>query len=291
MKDIEIVKEGLLEEGKFYRVKFNPKSKYDTMEISNCLVVNEYGNIVTDNEGNLLTYKDPKDNFILDGDLLVNGLVKKSITRLDGFNVHKNAVDTGAGISIDKINEESELILNTIGCNGESVKIFYDSELSKVPESDIELNNFFYDEKKEAYVPDVTGDTKNITVNIKANQFMITVSQGQCIVTALINGQPVELIKNHTNGVLTYSTPRFDEPQQMFIEIAAMFNNNVEISRLMYSNYTFKVYTETGSLIKNSDEDNLYWMPQGYENKLFIKMKTRTQFSPIFKKSIYWYSS
>lgn len=284
LKDIEIVKEGLLEEGKFYRVKFNPKSKYDTMEISNCLVVNEYGNIVTDNEGNLLTYKDPKDNFILDGDLLVNGLVKKSITRLDGFNVHENAVDTGAGISIDKINEESELILNTIGCNGESVKIFYDSELSKVPESDIELNNFFYDEKKEAYVPDVTGDTKNITVNIKANQFMITVSQGQCIVTALINGQPVELIKNHTNGVLTYSTPRFDEPQQMFIEIAAMFNNNVEISRLMYSNYTFKVYTETGSLIKNSDEDNLYWMPQGYENKLFIKMKTRTQFSPILRR-------
>lgn len=284
LKDIEIIKEGLLEEGKFYRIKFTPKSKYDTMEITNCLVVNEYGSVITDSDGNLLSYKDPKDNFILDGNTLVNKLVKKSITRLDEFNVHKNAIDIGSGIAIDKINEESELILNTIGCSGESVKIFYDSELSKVPDNDIQLNNFFYDEERKVYVPDVTGDTKSITVNIRANQFSTTVAQGQCVVTALINGQPLELTKEYINGELVYSTPRFNEPQQMLIEIAAMFNNNVEISKLMYSNYTIKFYTEEGELIQNSDEDNLYWMPQGYENKLFIRMRTRTQYSPILRR-------
>lgn len=284
LKDIEMIKEGVLQKDKYYRVKFNPKSKYDSMEISNCLVVNEYGNVVTDGDGNILTYKDPKGNFILNGNLLVNDLVKKSITRLDEFNIHRNAVDTGSGITIEKINEESELILNTVGYSGESVKIFYDCELSKVPDSDIQLNNFFYDKIKGAYVPDVVGDTKNITVNIKANQFSTTVAQGQCVVTALINGQPTELTMELINGQLTYSTPRFNEPQQMLIEIAAMFNNNVEISKLMYSNYTFDAYTETGALIKNEDEDNLYWMPQGYENKLFIKIRTRTQFSPILRR-------
>lgn len=283
LKDVEVIKAGLLENNKYYRLRFTPKSKYEGMEIYSCRVVDEFGYTVNDSDGNLFDFKYPKGDFVLKNEVLINDLVKKTASSLADYNVAENISETGSGVTIDNISMSSKLILETIGCSSEKLKIVYDCEMSKVLDHDIHLNNFFYDDNVNAYVPDKVNSEKSIAINIEANQFSVDVDKGQCIITALINGNIVELEKSIVNGKCQYKTERFNHPQKMTIEIASMLDNYVEISEIKYSNYELNIFTQDDALIKDYSEDDLYWMPQGYENKLIITMKTNTQFAPIIR--------
>lgn len=283
MKDIKTSKTGALHKDKYYRVRFLPKTPYSAMEIYTCQAENEFEQIVSDADGNIFIFKDPKKEFVLKNNTLVNRLVKKSASKITDFNVSNNITDTGEGLTIDKINEKAELILEANDCNSESLKIFYNCEMSNVLEQDIILCNFFFDKDKGVYVPDTVGDSKNMIVAVKANEFSMTVDKGNCGIMAAINGMPVDLKKELKDGKYRYFTERFNTPQDIRIEITAMFNNYVEISELGYTNYELKIESDIYSLIKDNGEADLYWMPQCYDNSIKITMKTNTQFAPIIK--------
>lgn len=283
--NIKIEQSGHIDKDKYYRIKFLPKSKYDSMEIYECAIRDENGQLILNEDGEYLDFKRTKGNFILNGSTLVNKYVKKSVNKKSQFAITENISDTGTGVTIDKINELSKMILNIDGCNSEPLKILYDCEMSNVLDSNIILNNFFYDKNTKTYLSDEAGDEKSIIINIKANQFKTIVNRGQCNITAIINGQPAYSgapILN--NGKFEFSTKRYNVPQNMQIIITALGTNQVEVEKMLYTSYDIILSTTEGELAINSGEDDLYTLPVMYENNLIITLRTRTQFAPILRK-------
>ena len=283
--NIEIVKTGYIQENKYYRVKFLPKSKYDSMEIYDLEVVDESGNIIVNDAGELLDLKREKGSFVLSGSTLRNRIVKKSVTKKSQFLTTTNVVDTGFGVTANRISEDSNMVLEINNCNGEIAKILYDCEMSRVLEGDIMLNHFFYNRDTDSYLSDIPGDEKNIIVNVRANQFKTVISRGQCHITAIINGKTVyNGVPMPNNGQLEYATERFTTPQDMQIIITAIGMAQVEVSELSYTNYDLIVTTSNGTIEARKEEPDLYKLPEYSDNNLVIVSRTRTQFAPVIRK-------
>lgn len=283
--NIEVQKSGLMKEGKYYRVRFTPKSKYDSMEIYECEIEDEYGSPIVNEGGEILDFKREKEDFILDGNTLINKYVKKSINKKSQFSITDNVIDTGSGVTIDKINKDAKMTLNVDGCNGQSVKIIYDCEMSNILEHEISLNNFFYDKESQMYLSDNTVNEKSITINIKANQFQASIVRGQCNITAIVNGKPIyNGAPLYTDGNAYFKTNKYSIPQNMQIIITALGTNQVAINELLYNNYDMIITSQDGDLSADNSEEGLYWLPPQYENNLNIVMRSRTQYAPTIRR-------
>lgn len=285
LKDVYMEDTGMLEADKYYKVKFIPKNSYDSMEIYDCYVLDENGNIATDENNVKMDFKREKGNFVLSSNTLKNDLVKMSLSKLSQFNQHANMIDTGAGVTIDKINNSGRLTVATKGLSRKTVKVLYDCEMTNVLEHNIELNNFFYNKETNTYLSEIEGDEKTITVSLEANQFSMTLVKGQCNIIAFIDGEKVyEGAPMYDNEEYKFTTSRYDEPKNMQIIIIGMGFEQVEISKLLYNKYVFNVATKDGEIMKRGTEDNLYVLPLQMNNEIYLDIITYTQFAPIIKK-------
>ena len=285
LKDVYMEDAGSLEANKYYKVKFIPKNSYDSMEIYDCYIVDENGDIATDSNNLKMNFKREKGNFILSNDTLKNDLVKLSLSKLDQFNDSVNMLDTGAGVTIDKINNAGKLTVSAKGLSRKAVKVLYDCEMTNVLEHNITLNNFFLNKDTNTYLSEIEGDEKTITVSIEANQFSMTLVKGQCNIIAFIDGEKVyEGTPIYENEQFKFTTDRYDEPKNMEILIIGMGFEQVEISKLLYNKYKLNVSTKDGDIMKRGTEDNLYILPLQINNELYVDIETYTQFAPIIKK-------
>lgn len=282
---IEIQRNGCLENDKYYRVKFLPKDEYSSMEIYNLEVVNEYGEIIIDENGDMLDFKREQGTYEFVNTTLLNTSVKKIVTRTSHFGKVENVADVANGITIDDISNNAELVLNIDKCNNEPLKLLYSCEMSNVLSRDITLNNFYYKKENGSYYSDVEGDEKSIVINIKANQFVAKVNQGQCMVKAVVNGSIIHnAAPGYKDGEMKYETPIYNAPQNMQITIMALGIGQVEISELLYSDYDIELTTNKGDVSSNKSDHSSFSLPSYYENNLHVRMKTRTQYAPVIRK-------
>lgn len=285
LKDIVINDSGVLEPDKYYKVKFYPNDKYDKMEIYDFYIADENGDIAVDENKIKLDFKREKGDFTLFNNILQNDLVKMSLSKINHFNVHSNMIDTGSGMTINNIDKSGNLTVAINNLARKNVKVLYDCQMTTVLNHNIELNNFFYNKDSNTYLSEINGDERNITITLKANQFSMTLKKGQCNVIVFINGQkaydgpPV-----YNNGEYTFTTLKYDQPQDMQIIIIGIGFEQTEISNLLYSKYSFNISTKEGELIKRTTEDNLYTLPLSMTNELYIDIKTDIQFAPIIRK-------
>lgn len=274
-RDIEIEPGGILESGKYYRVKLSPQSAYDSIEIYE---------LYTEEESEMTDYMIEKTGFIKDGMTLKNTSTKKVVTRKNQYAESSNILDTGSGVTINNISSQSTLKLNVDDCSGETMKVFANCEMSNVNPRDIILNNFFYDKEKEAYVSDIA-DEKSITIEVKANCFKANISSGQCMIRTSINGK---VIYNETpakkNGSIQYSTPEYNFPQNMTITITPVGLEQVVVNDLLYNDYDLNISCSRYALDVIDSEANIYTLPNANNNYVNITMRTRTQYAPVISK-------
>lgn len=275
---IRIKNNGLIDKEKFYRVKFYTNDKYSNIEVKTCEVVNANAS-----DEILLNLKNPNGDYILDSNIIKNKYVKKVAVDINNYDYTENITGVGNGISILNTNKEAIAKLNIDNCSANRLKVIYDCAYNKVLDSDIKMDGFYKNEENN-YISE--GQISNLEVNINANQFRIALN-GQSNITAIING---DIKYNGTpkiiddDGNLCYETERHDNPQDMRIIISNVNGSQVIVNNMQYNNYEFNVSTDEGKLIRDDSEDNLYWIPQSYENTLNIYMKANSQFTPILRK-------
>lgn len=285
LKDIDMEESGSLDSNKYYRVKFIPKDSYGSMEIYDCYIADENGDIVIDENNSKMDLKKEKGNFVLDDDVLKNDLVKMSLSKLSQFNAYTNMIDTGAGVTINKINNSGSLTISTQDLARKNVKVIYECEMTNVLDQFINLNNFFYSKETNTYLSEIEGDEKTITVTLEANQFSMTLIKGQCNVMAFVDGEKIyDGTPTYNNKEYKFITPKYDEPKAMQIMIIGIGFEQIEISELLYNKYSFNISTKDGELIKRETEDNLYTLPLQINNELYLNIQTYIQFAPVIKK-------
>jgi hypothetical protein len=276
LHNIDTITPGILTKDKYYKVKFSQADEYSPIIINECYLKHDNASTT-----NLLK---SNSNFILNNGALIDTFTKKNVTKTTQLNSCINTVDTDNGMEIKDISTVGELVLNIDGCNGQNLKVAYDCKMSDVLESQFVLNNFYYDENQKSYISDVSSEEKTITININANKFSTTITQGTCNIVVYMGDSKVYdvLSSNLNNGI--FSTGKYDSPQEMKIVITSLGLKQSYISNLSYSNYEFTVYTETSSLLNLSSQDNLYILPVVEKNNLHILMRTYTQYSPTISK-------
>ena len=267
--NIFISKPSMLEEGKYYKVKFIPQDKYKSMDINKFLIEKKDGSIIDYKEYN------NNSNFIKNGDILTNKKVKKYINKKSQLDSSDNLLDTSDGMINNNITYNSNIIINADNCGNELLKIKYSCNMTEILDSNITLNNFYYDSIQKCYKSDTVSDDKNIEINIKANKIRIDIEQGQCNIIAIIDNQiAYNGIPYFQNNKYYFETKEYETPKTIRILIIAVGTTSVIISDMLYSKYEIMYSLKNGELI---NEDNDIYFPNIYENELYINFKTYTQ--------------
>lgn len=281
--NIDIINPGALEDGKYYRLKFIPKNQYSSMEIYKCYGVDEYGQIVKDDEGNLYDFIDENDIFKLDNGVLKNTLVKECAENIEAFSYSSNMVNTSEGMRIQDISDNGELVLNVNGCNMSKFKLLVNTDMTRVELSDIKMSNFFYNPEEDAFFSNVLDQEISLTVLLqKTNQISFTLEQGQCNVQLIVNGLPEQMETIQINNTTIYKTPLYNNPQRMEIIIVGFKDNPLKINNIVYTSYDLNININNDNL--TLIENDCYQLPDVNENDINISIRTYTQYSPYIKK-------
>lgn len=278
-KDVEIINQGIIEPNKYYKAKFIPKNKYDSMEIYECYVTNGYERLSNYLDNTLY------NNFTFKGDMLYNSLTKINADRLYQFEKYENVIDTSYGITMEDISKISSLTLDTSHCSNEMIKIIYDCQQTTISNNDITLNNFYYNIETKEYISDTVVGDKSLSINIVANEVQFKISQGNCNVITMINGQFVDNITPvFNNGDYLYKTKKYSIPQKFEIIVISLGQSITKVHDLLFSKYEISLKANKGIATKDENDDSVYYLPQDTNNSVTIIFRTYTQFAPIIKK-------
>ena len=153
--------------------------------------------LIEKKDGSIIDYKEYNNNsnFIKNGDILTNKKVKKYINKKSQLDSSDNLLDTSDGMINNNITYNSNIIINADNCGNELLKIKYSCNMTEILDSNITLNNFYYDSIQKCYKSDTVSDDKNIEINIKANKIRIDIEQGQCNIIAIIGKKSTILDK------------------------------------------------------------------------------------------------
>ena len=279
LNGIKITKGGRLKKNKYYRIMFTPKDEYSQMELYKCNVEN-CDDLYTVIEDLLIE----KDNFKIKNDILINDNVKKYITNINELDSSINIIDTGNGLTIDKINDYSEMKIIVNNCKNEELKIESSCEMSEIEQDHIELNNMYYSIEKNKYIPDIINEDieKSMIITIKANKIKFSTSNN-CIINAYIGEEYINLTQSIIDDSYIYESIDYNSPKEFRVEIFSI-EDNLEIYDLFYTNYEISVSTKFNKALLRDEDKNKYILPNTNYNEIIIKMITYTQFSPVIKK-------
>lgn len=276
-KNINVINNGILNNDKYYRVKFIPKDKYDFMEIKDFYYT----------ENNLkVDLKDDSINsmFVLKGDVLYNINSKIKANKLYHFNAYSNAIDTNSGIMTENISDVSTLVLEANNCQNEMMKIMYKCEETTLTVNNMNMNNFYYNRDTDDYISDTVRDEKSLNINIDANSVSFKITQGDCNIITSIDGNVVNIAtSNFDNGDYIYKSPSFDSPHSFDISIVVLGQNITRVSNIMFSKYEITISSLNGKVIADKNKECFY-LPNENKNMITIRFRTFTQFSPVINK-------
>lgn len=280
INNVDVVKTGTTVTGRFYRARFYPSSKYDTINISRFRMIDENGVPMLRPDGSETNFMIQKENFIIKDGMLTYQTPAKIISDKSGMLESKNVVKTLSGISVDNISSPAEFSVDISGLNNEEMKVFYECNRSNIPMTKIEMNNFFLRDSDGAFVADNTGSERSLYIKIKSNDFSMNVLKGKAIVVVIADGMPVV---NSIVGQGLFETRRFINAKNFEILITETGNEKLEIQELMYSDFDIDVSAKSGT-VANGLTDNVFILPNPINNVLLFSIVTRTQHAPIISK-------
>lgn len=270
-KDIYKIRQGELQEGYKYKLKFVPKIYNEPMTISNIYVEKS--------DGAIIDYMLPANNFILKNGILYNNKVKAYANKKSDFISTVNIIDTANGMAINNISNYAELEYDLTGLNNNAISVSKTCNLVDIYSEDIKCNNFYYDTINKSYKSDSVDSDKTLEINIEANKFYMEVGQGQCNITVIIDNEVVYNGLPFTKDNKSYyETNEYNSPKKMQIIIAVISMSTVIISKLQFSKYVFEMKLSKGEFVKSN---NKLYLPNIYNNVLKINFKTFTQNSVI----------
>lgn len=265
--DVEgmIVEGGKLEDGKQYKLLFEPTSAYSEMAIYNC-------SLNGSDEENLLK---PQKSFEYVNGVFKNKFVKAHIDKIKRLYNKQNLMDTIDGIQIldsseaahgeiDVRNMENQYVQYKVTCP--MTKITSNGAIVKYDKFSLVDDHTLHSEKENAF----------ISFKVKAKELKFLFAEGNANIDITIDGE--------TTSEVAYKNKQYEfnlsEPKQIEVQIKTVNTLPCTVKNIEYNSYIFNMNLASGEFY--STFSGLV-LPDQKSNFIYFDMQTFTGYSPVLE--------